>query len=346
MSGQKVAFVALASLSDPGLMPTFVANALGMRGKSAPDASTLVEAIVDWLNTNDFLLVLDNCEHLVEAAATIAFALLEGCPNLRILAKTARQRLGLTGEVAWRVPSLPVPEKEKLPANPADAVATALAFPSIRLFVERAAAARQGFRLTRPEDADAVCRICHRLDGIPLAIELAAARVSSLTLEDIHARLDQRFRLLTGGSRAALPRQQTLRSLIDWSYDLLNEAEKALLCRLAVFSGGWTLAAAETVCGQDRMTLPGPNLTDCDLPSHDVLDSLTSLTDKSLIVAETFLWRNAYATACWSRFACMRVSALTSTWHANRNETQALRLLSKVGRRCGIEFWKYGTDGP
>ncbi|HLK60485.1 MAG TPA: BTAD domain-containing putative transcriptional regulator, partial [Chthonomonadaceae bacterium] len=273
-SAQRAAFVELASLSDPALLPTFVASALGIREIASPEPAAPTQALIGWLHTYKDLLVLDNCEHLIEAAALLAQTLLEGCPDLHILA-TSRQRLGLMGEVVWRVPSLPVPEVETLPVDPMDAVAAALTFPAIRLFVERAASAQMGFQLTRREEVEAVCRICRRLDGIPLAIELAAARVASLTVGDIHARLDQRFRLLTGGSRAALPRQQTLRSLIDWSYDLLNAAEQALLCRLSVFAGGWTLEAAEAVCAG------GP------VEEWETLDLLSSLIDKSLVVAET-----------------------------------------------------------
>lgn len=274
-SAQEAAFIALAPLSDPALLPTFVANVLGIRKEAGTDPVSLLHALTDWLSTHEVLLVLDNCEHLIDAAASMAQNLLDRCPDLSILA-TSRQRLGVTGEVAWRVPSLPVPDEKQLPTSPLDANAAALAFPAIRLFVERASSAYREFQLTRREEVEAVCHICHRLDGIPLAIELAAARVGPLTLEDIHNRLDQRFRLLIGGSRTVLPRQQTLRSLIDWSYDLLNGAEKALLCRLSVFSGGWMLEAAEEVCTGD------------DVEDWEILDLLTSLVDKSLVVAETW----------------------------------------------------------
>src|SRR5262249_39735672 len=142
---------------------------------------------------------------------------LDCCPSLRILT-TSRQRLGLIGELAWRVPSLPYPDLERLAEGTPSAAEAALAYPAVQLFVERAAMARPGFRLAEPEEALAVAQVCQRLDGIPLAIELAAARVGSLSLQDINTRLDQRFRLLTGGNRTALPRHQTLRSLIDWSY--------------------------------------------------------------------------------------------------------------------------------
>jgi non-specific serine/threonine protein kinase len=181
------------------------------------------------------LLVLDNCEHVIEAAAALTETLLEGCPDLRVLA-TSRQRLGLIGEVAWRVPSLPSPDPEALERvehlseGTQSIIQTVLTYPAAQLFVERAAMARPGFRLVDAEDGIAVARICHRLDGIPLAIELAAARVGALNVGQIASRLADRFRLLTGGSRNALPRQQTLRALIDWSYNLLTQEEQALLC--------------------------------------------------------------------------------------------------------------------
>lgn len=271
---QEVVFVELAALSEPQLLSTFVVTVLGIREEASPQPDYLLRALTARLSTQPVLLVLDNCEHMIEAAASLTQTLLERCPVLRILT-TSRQRLGLTGEVVWRVPSLLVPDLEPLPAEPAEAITAALVFPAIQLFVERAVSAHSTFQLTRREEVEAVCRICRRLDGIPLAIELAAARVRSLTVEDINGKLDQRFRLLTGGSPTALPRQQTLRSLIDWSYNLLGEEERALLCRLSVFSGGWTLEAAETICTGDLVE------------EWEMLDLLTSLVDKSLVVAET-----------------------------------------------------------
>ncbi|MCW3094389.1 MAG: transcriptional regulator, LuxR family [Chthonomonadaceae bacterium] len=269
-----VAFITLASLTEPALLTAFVAAALGIREETPSEPHSPLHALASRLKNRCVLLVLDNCEHLVDEAAALAQGLLEQCPDLRILA-TSRQRLGLTGEVAWRVPSLAVPLIEHLPPESADASAAALAFPAIRLFVERAASANPEFELISRESIETVCHICRRLDGIPLAIELAAARVGSLTVEEIHGRLDQRFRLLVGGSRTALARQKTLRSLIDWSYDLLNESERALLCRLSVFSGGWNMAASEAVCVGDPIT------------DSEIVDLLTSLADKSLVVAET-----------------------------------------------------------
>jgi non-specific serine/threonine protein kinase len=220
------------------------------------------------------LLILDNCEHLLDACAKLAESLLRSCPQVRILA-TSRESLGIAGEVSWHVPSLAVPEVVPLPP-----AAELLAIESVGMFVERARAARPDFLLTG-ENAFAVAQICQRLDGIPLALELAAARLKGLSAEQLAARLDQRFRLLTVGSRVALPRQQTLAAMVGWSYDLLNEQERALFNRLAVFVGGFTLEAAEDVCpdaGDGGQTSP--------LQRDDVLDLLLRLVDKSLVVAE------------------------------------------------------------
>ncbi len=275
-----VAFVELASLSDPSLLPTFVATALGLREEATPDPKFLLQALTGWLSTHQVLLVLDNCEHLIEAAASLVQTLLERCPELRILT-TSRQRLGLIGEITWRVPSLSSPDPERLAEGAHTIAETVLEYPAVQLFVERAAMARPGFRLVALEDGLAVARICQRLDGIPLAIELAAARVGILSVGQIASRLSDRFQLLTGGSRTALPRQQTLRALIDWSYDLLSAEEQALLCRLSVFAGGWTLQAAEAVTGMmehsSHTQFPGP---------FDTLDILATLIDKSLVLSE------------------------------------------------------------
>lgn len=265
-------FVALASLSDSSLLHAFVAEALGIREEATTEAISLLQALIGWLATHEVLLVLDNCEHLVEATAMLAQTLLERCPNLRILA-TSRQRLGLTGEVVWRVPSLPFPDPSDLSLATPDLEVSVQQYPAVQLFIERASMVRAGFRLSGPDDALAVAEICQRLDGIPLAIELAAARVGMLPVRQVAARLGDRFRLLTGGSRGDLTRHQTLRALIDWSYDLLNPSERTLLCRLAVFSGGWTLTSAEAIARRDKET-------EFDT---DVLDTLSSLNDKSLI---------------------------------------------------------------
>ncbi len=260
-------FIDLAPLSAPDLVPQAVAAPLGVQ---ETPGYPLMQALVRALKSQCLLLVLDNCEHLIAACAELAAALLAGCPEVSILA-TSREALGIGGETRWRVPSLPTAAADTFEQDASvDAVAQ-LAGP--RLFVERAQAIQPAFALT-PQTAPAVARICRRLDGIPLAIELAAARVRVLTPEQIAGRLDESFRLLTGGSRTAPPRQQTLRGAIDWSYDLLDEWEQTLLRRLAVFAGGSTIEAAEEVCA------------DAALPADDVLDVLTRLVDKSLVLIE------------------------------------------------------------
>src|SRR5579859_796700 len=229
--------VELAPLADPALVAQSAATALGVRETGG---RPMLEALADYLRAKQLLLILDNCEHLVAACAGLAEQLLRQCPRLKILA-SSREALGIAGETTYPVPSL------SLPAAAGGSGAEALSqSEAASLFVDRAQAALPTFALT-DDNAAAVATVCRRLDGIPLAIELAAARVRLLRVDEIAARLDDRFRLLTGGSRTALPRQQTLRALIDWSYDLLTEPERALLRRLAVFAGGWTLEAAEAV---------------------------------------------------------------------------------------------------
>jgi predicted ATPase/class 3 adenylate cyclase len=258
-------FVELAPVADPMLLP----QALLAIFKLREDAHrTPLEILLDHLRMRTILLMLDNCEHLIESCAKISETLLRACPKLKILA-SSREALGIAGEVPYRVPSLATPSPDHLPPleNLSD-------LDSIRLFIERGTTAKPDFKLTK-YNASFVAQICFRLDGIPLAIELAAARVKMLSAEQITERLDDRFRLLTGGSRTALPRQQTLRAMIDWSYSLLSEPEKTLFRRLAVFVGAWTLEAAEAVCGEERS-------------GADILDLLTRLVDKSLVFIEDF----------------------------------------------------------
>jgi predicted ATPase/class 3 adenylate cyclase len=256
--------VELATLADPTLVPQAVAAALGVREEPGqPLLATLLAA----LRARSLLLVLDNCEHLLDACARLAEAILRGCPRVQMLA-TSREVLGIGGEVTRRVPSLTVPRPEQLP--PFEQL---IQYEAVRLFVERALAVQPAFVVTN-QNAPAVAQICWRLDGIPLAIELAAARARVVTVEQIARRLDDRFRLLSGGSRTALRRQQTLRALVDWSHDLLPEPERVMLRRLAVFSGGWTLEAAEVAGAGDG------------IEALDVLDLLTELVDKSLVVVE------------------------------------------------------------
>ena len=255
-------FIELASLTSAESAPQIIARTLGILTQAQkPLPETLIEALTD----RSLLLILDNCEHLSDGMATLTDALLSAAPTLRVLA-TSRQPLGLTGEYLYRVPSLTLPPTGEIADEDA---ASLLNYSSVRLFAERAQQSQATFRLTR-QNVPAIRQICRQLEGIPLALELAAARLRSLSAEEIAARLQDRFTLLTGGSRAALPRQQTLRALIDWSYDLLTAEEKIFLRRLSVFAGGWTLEAAEAV--------------DASLPTADLL---ASLADRSLIFADT-----------------------------------------------------------
>jgi non-specific serine/threonine protein kinase len=258
-------FVDLAALNDPALVPQAVARVLDI---AEIPGRPMIASLVESLRSRQLLLLLDNCEHLIDACAQLTDALLQGCAQVWILA-TSREMLGVSGETTRRVPSLGLPEVEagleleQLRQNEA-----------LRLFVERAGAVASDFALTA-QNAAAVVQICRRLDGIPLAIELAAARVRHLTVEEIATRLNDRFRLLTGGSRTALRRQQTLRALIDWSYELLSEKERVLFRRLSVFAGGWRVEAAEFVCAGGMVV------------KAEVLDLLAGLVDKSMVVVES-----------------------------------------------------------
>ncbi|MEQ1822467.1 MAG: tetratricopeptide repeat protein [Fimbriimonadaceae bacterium] len=254
----------LASLSEGYMVSRTVANVLGVAENPGQD---FTKAIAAHIGQKPLLLILDNCEHLIEECAILADALLKTCPRLKILA-TSREPLGISGETVFRVPPLSVPDLIDLQTPE-----TLSQFESVRLFIDRALQADSNFIVTN-ENAPAMASLCYRLDGIPLAIELAAARVRTLAVEQIDARLDQRFRLLTGGSRAALPRQQTLRSLIDWSYDLLQLKERKLLQRLSVFAGGWALDSAEIVCA------------DVELEGWEISEMVLALVDKSLVVAQ------------------------------------------------------------
>ncbi|MBI5653614.1 MAG: tetratricopeptide repeat protein [Chloroflexi bacterium] len=256
-------WVELARVADPARVPQAVAQALGVGEKPH---QTFTETLIQFLRAKKLLLVLDNCEHLVAASAELADALLRDCPHIQILA-TSREPLLIAGESVWNVPTLAVPEE--LPTR----AQLMLAFESVRLFVERAQALQPDFELTE-HNLQAVTQICRRLDGIPLALELAAARVATMSAQEIAARLDDRFNLLTAGNRAALPRQQTLRALVDWSYDLLSADERVLLGRLTVFAGGRTMHAAERVCAFGALA---PN---------QVFDLLSRLVSKSLLFAQ------------------------------------------------------------
>src|SRR6267378_1241791 len=254
----------LAAVSDPDLVAQTLMTAIDVREQAG---RTSIDALIDYFAPKSALIILDNCEHLVEPSAVLAESLLEACPKLKIIA-TSREHLGVPGETSWRVPSLPVPDPERLPALEQVAESAAVA-----LFVDRAIAASPSFQLTK-ENAPLVVQVCQRLDGIPLAIELAAKRLSLLTLPQMITRLNDRFRLLTGGGRTALPRQQTLRAAIDWSHELLAEPERTLLRRVSVFAGGFSLELAEEICAW------------ATLDAADMLDLLGALVSKSLVVYE------------------------------------------------------------
>jgi predicted ATPase len=222
-----------------------------------------MDTLSGWLNDKELLLILDNCEHLIDMCAQFAHDVLSTSPNVRILA-SSREALDIAGELVYRVPALETPDLQTtLPVEQLTRYAAA------RLFVERAAFALSTFSVSEAE-APLIAQICRQLDGIPLAIELAAARLRNLTLEEIAAGLDDRFSLLTRGNRAAPPRHQTLRSLIDWSYEMLSNAERLLLRRLSVFMGGWTLEAAESVCDNPNMLALLIHLVDKSLVAVDL----------------------------------------------------------------------------
>lgn len=254
-------FVELAPITDPALVPLAVAEALNLKGVSD------FGGIADGLEHRSLLLILDNCEHLLEPCAKLMALLLKRCPQIKILA-SSREPVAITGEQTFRVPSLTTPK-----LGQPQTVESLTHFEAVRLFVDRATMVNPEFAVSN-ESVPYLASLCARLDGIPLAIELAAARVRMLSVEEIEKRLDQRFKLLTGGSRSALPRQQTLRALVDWSYDLLSSAERTMLERVSVFVGGWKLPLAELAC------------TDDAIEAWEVLDLLTSLSDKSLVTID------------------------------------------------------------
>lgn len=261
--------VELARLTDPAAVLPGVAAVFGFY-EDRP-SMPLATRLLYHLHDKKLLLILDNCEHLIGAAAQLVDQILHAASQVKVLA-TSREALGLAGETIYLTPSLDFPTLAAPELEPMPALAELSQFDAVRLFVERAQAVRPDFALS-DSNARQVAQICQRLDGIPLAIELAAARMQAFSTGQICQRLDQRFRLLTGGSRTALPRQQTLRAAIDWSYRLLSEAERALLRRLAVFRGGWSLAAAEAVCGGAEL-------------GEEVFELLGRLVNKSLVEVE------------------------------------------------------------
>jgi predicted ATPase/class 3 adenylate cyclase len=255
-------FVDLAPLLQPELLPQTLAEVLDVSEDPKRDLS---ETISEFIKDKEMLIILDNCEHLIEAVCKLSEKLLQSSLKLKIIA-TSREALRITGEQTLSILSLSLPDPEK-----DNTLEKLTKFESVRLFLDRAVAVNQNFKVT-DANAKVLAGICHHLDGIPLAIELASARVKVLTLEKINERLNDRFKLLTGGERTALPRQQTLKSLIDWSYDLLSEPEKILWRRLAAFSGGWTMDAAEEVCSGALIN------------KDDILDLLNNLIEKSIII--------------------------------------------------------------
>jgi predicted ATPase len=270
--------VELAALTDPALVVGAIASSLGIRPADAGirsfgdaggsvDATSLEELVLDYVSTKALVLILDNCEHLLGACSSFVDRALHVGEGLRIMA-TSREPLGVAGEATRRVPSLTMPDPARLPSS--ELLGD---YEAVRLFVDRATLRAAGFAPT-DEDMTAIVQICDRLDGIPLAIELAAARVKVLAPADIAKRLDDQFLLLTGGTRTALERHQTLRAAVDWSYNLLSELEQVLLARLSVFAGSLSLEAAEAVCGDDT------------LPAAEVLDLVEHLVDRSLVDAE------------------------------------------------------------
>lgn len=252
----------LASLSDPALLPQAVASILGIVTQSSTITHT--QLLINFLRAKTALLILDNCEHLLDACAQLTDTLLKNCPQLKILA-TSRQPLGILGEIQYRLPSLGLPNIEQTLEKFRD-------YESVRLFEERAQLAQPDFKLTM-DNASSVAQICSRLDGIPLAIELAAARVNIFSTAQIAERLVDSFNLLTGGSRTALPHQQTIRASIDWSWNLISDVERTLLRRLTVFAGGWTLEAAESVCSA------------VDIEAQQIPELMAQLVAKSLAIA-------------------------------------------------------------
>jgi predicted ATPase/class 3 adenylate cyclase len=270
-------FIELASIHDSNLVAQAVASVLSLRSES--DHPPL-EGLVAYLREKNVLLVLDNCEHLVEACARLVEGILHECPKVTIMT-TSREALNISGEINYRVPSL------SLPASKLSAMEGLMKSEAGRLFVERAGSILPGYSVT-PINSTAIAQICRSLDGIPLAIELAAARINILRAEQIAARLADVFQLLTAGKRTELPRHQTLRATMDWSYRLLDESEKILLQRLAVFAGGWTLDAAEEICSGYDMPANGCEVSEKSvaIASGVVLDYLSHLVDKSLVNLE------------------------------------------------------------
>ena len=262
--------VELAPILDPMLIPRTTAIAIGLRDEPH---RPVIDMLCDYLRDKKMLLILDNCEHLIEDCAQLSDTILHACPQIHILA-TSREALAIAGETLYLVPSLTRPDIRNLAS-----LESLNQYEAIKLFIHRAAAAIPSFTLT-DEYASAIAQICQRLDGIPLAIELAAGKIRALSPEQIAQHLDDRFQLLTRGSRTALPRHQTLQAAMDWSYNLLFPSEQILFRRSSVFVGGWTLEAAESVCSDKEMSAKDA------LKADDILELLTQLINKSLVATE------------------------------------------------------------
>jgi non-specific serine/threonine protein kinase len=298
---------------EGALVAQAVASALGLP-EEAPRSP--IETVTAALADRRALLILDNCEHLIGACAELVGTLVRACPQLRVLA-TSRERLDIPGESTYRVPSLALPDEEER------TVGRLAGFEAVRLFVERARLVEPGFALTEG-NAPAVAELCRRLDGLPLALELAAARVRLLSVEQIVARLNDRFRLLTGGGRTASARQQTLRAALDWSHDLLSAPERALLRRLSVFTGGFTLEAVEAVCAG------------AGLEGAQVLDLLAQLVDKSLVIVETAVPSARYRLleTIWEYCRERAIEADEVAWLRERHRAWFLGLAEEAERRA------------
>jgi predicted ATPase/DNA-binding CsgD family transcriptional regulator/Tfp pilus assembly protein PilF len=304
-------FVDLSSLTDPGLVAPALATVLGLREQA--DLS-LTSSLVSWLTGRDVLLILDNCEHLIRSCASLIDTLLRECPHLSVLA-TSRQVLNISGETLWRIPSLSFPDPHH-PSQPEEL----RNYEAIQLFIERARLKEPTFDLTS-ETAQVVAQICYSLDGLPLAIELAAARVGTMSVTEIATRLDERFRLLAGDDQTAPSRQQTLRAAIDWSYDHLGKAEQRLLRSLSVFVGNFSLQAVEAIC----MGGPPGSAGATDYDEYDALDLLSELVDKSLLIAEPWKGETRYRLLDTIRqYASLKLSAATGR-SESEGGTESLR---------------------
>src|SRR6516162_3337957 len=332
----------LAPLNDPQLVTSIIGDVLGVSLNAAGGA---IETLASALKNNQLLLILDNCEHVIAEAARVAEALMRSCPRLSILA-SSRERLAIAGESIVRVPSLPAPE-----ASGTLTAARAREYAAVRLFVERASALGGGFALT-DANAATVGSICQRLDGIPLAIELAVPRLKVLSPEQLARGLDERFRLLTAGSRTSLPRQQTLHALIDWSYDLLSDAEKILLARLSVFFGTAALASITAV------------VASAEIPAEQVGDLLLSLVEKSLVHADPAGGEFRYGLLESTRYYASekladasrmrrrhaehfaaRLAQATAEWETTPTRQWMECYASDVDNLRGALEWAFGADG-